>query len=73
MDLKKRAKNKAFWVSLIAAVVPFVYQILGLIGVVAPISSSEVIKVTGIMLNLLVAAGVLMDPTTPGVKDKEAK
>lgn len=73
MDLKKRAKNKAFWVSLIAAIVPFVYQILGLVGVVAPISSSEVIKVTGIVLNLLVAAGVLMDPTTPGVKDKEAE
>lgn len=73
MDLKKRAKNKAFWVSLIAAVVPFVYQILGLIGVVAPISSSEVIKVTGIVLNLLVATGILMDPTTPGVKDKEAE
>lgn len=73
MDLKKRAKNKAFWVSLIAAVVPFIYQILGLVGVVAPISSSEVIKATGIVLNLLVAAGVLIDPTTPGVKDKEAK
>lgn len=73
MDLKKRAKNKAFWVSLIAAVVPFIYQILGLVGIVAPISSSEVIKATGIVLNLLVAAGVLMDPTTPGVKDKEAK
>lgn len=73
MDFKKRAKNKAFWVSLIAAVVPFIYQILGLIGVVAPISSSEVIKVAGIVLNLLVAAGVLMDPTTPGVKDKEVK
>lgn len=72
MDLKKRAKNKAFWVSLIAAVVPFVYQILGLVGVVAPISSSEVIKATGLVLNILVAAGVLMDPTTPGVKDKEA-
>ena len=73
MDLKKRAKNKAFWVSLIAAIVPFIYQILGLFGVVAPISSSEVIKVTGIILNLLVAAGGLMDPTTPGVKDKEAE
>lgn len=72
MDLKKRAKNKAFWVSLVAAIVPFIYQILGLFGVVAPISSSEVIKVTGIVLNLLVAAGVLIDPTTPGVKDKEA-
>lgn len=72
MDLKKRAKNKAFWVSLIAAIVPFIYQILGLFGVVAPISSSEVIKATGLVLNILVAAGVLMDPTTPGVKDKEA-
>lgn len=72
MDLKKRAKNKAFWVSLIAAIVPFIYQILGLFGVVAPISSSEVIKATGIVLNLLVAAGILIDPTTPGVKDKEA-
>ena len=73
MNFKKRAKNKAFWVSLVAAVVPFVYQLLGLFGVVAPISSSEVIKVTGIILNLLVAAGVLMDPTTPGIKDKEDK
>jgi phi LC3 family holin len=73
MDLKKRAKNKAFWVSLIAAIVPFIYQILGLFGVVAPISSSEVIKATGLVLNILVAAGVLIDPTTPGVKDKEAK
>ncbi len=72
MDIRKRLKNKSFWVAMVAAVVPFIYQILGIFGVVAPISSSDVVKALGLAFNVLVAAGVLVDPTTPGIKDPAA-
>jgi phi LC3 family holin len=72
MNFKKRIRNKSFWVSMIAAIVPFIYQVLGICGVVAPVSSSDVVKALGLAFNVLVAAGVLVDPTTPGIKDPAA-
>ena len=73
MNFKKRIRNKSFWVSMIAAIVPFIYQVLGICGVVAPVSSSDVVNVLGLVLNILAAGGILIDPTTPGITDKGGK
>lgn len=64
-----RKRNAAFWTMLVLTIVPFVYQILGILGVVSPISQNEVIVYVGLALNFLIGIGVLMDPTTPGVTD----
>ena len=68
-DWNSRKRNAAFWTMLVLTIVPFVYQILGILGVVSPISQNEVIVYVGLALNFLIGIGVLMDPTTPGVTD----
>lgn len=69
MDIKKRLKNKTFLVTMAVAVIAFVYQILGIIGVVAPVSQDEVVSILMVVVNLLVGLGILVDPTTGGITD----
>ena len=69
MNLKLRLKNKVTLTAIVTATVAFVYQILGICGVVPPITGEQVTQVAGLLINLLVGLGVLVDPTTAGVKD----
>lgn len=71
INWKLRLQNKATLAALIATVVAFVYQVLGIFGVVPAISQDMVISSVGIVLNLLVGIGVVVDPTTAGFKDSE--
>lgn len=71
INWKLRLQNKSTLAALIATVVAFVYQVLGILGVVPIISQDMVISSVGILLNLLVAIGVLVDPTTAGINDSE--
>ena len=64
-----RFKNKTVLVALVAAVVAFVYQALGLFGIVPSVSSDQIIDVFGLLINVLVILGIVVDPTTEGVKD----
>ncbi len=69
MNIKLRLKNKATLAALLAAVVVFAYQLLGIFGVVPPVAQGTVEQAIAILLNMLVALGVLVDPTTAGVAD----
>jgi phi LC3 family holin len=69
IDWKARLKNKAFLVSLLSALVAFVYQILGMFGVVAPVSQDTIIQIVGLVVNLLVGLGIVVNPTTDGMGD----
>lgn len=69
MNFILRLKNKATLAALIAAVIAFVYQMLGIFGVVPAISQDTITQLLGIVVNILVALGVVVDPTTAGVKD----
>lgn len=71
MNWKLRLKNKTTLAALIAAVVTLVYQILGIASVVPAVSSEQVINWIGLLLNILVTLGVLVDPTTAGITDSE--
>jgi len=65
MDLKTRMKNKYFWVAAVALVVAVVKQ-------VNPTIIPENYEVTvNVVLTSLVAMGILLDPTSPGIEDKE--
>lgn len=64
-----RFKNKTTLVALIAAVVAFVYQGFALFGFVPAISSEAIIEWAGLAVNILVILGIVVDPTTNGVKD----
>lgn len=69
MNLKLRLKNKATLLAIVLAAVAFVYQVLGLLGVAVPITEDQAIQIAGIIINLLVGLGILVDPTTAGVGD----
>ena len=69
INWKARFKNKAFVVTFLLAIVAFVYQLLGIIGVTAPISQDEVTSIIMLVINLLVGLGILIDTTTKGITD----
>ena len=69
IDWKIRFRNKVFVISISSAVITFVYQILGIIGIVPAISEDSVNQMIAIVLNLLVGLGILIDPSTPGIQD----
>lgn len=64
-----RLKNKSTLAALLAALVAFVYQVCGTLGITPPISQDAVTQVIGYALTLLVTLGVLVDPTTAGAGD----
>lgn len=71
INWKARFKNKAFVITFVTLIVTFVYQILGLFGIVPSISESTITNILTIIVNLLATFGVLVDPTTPGTADSE--
>lgn len=69
MNLKLRLKNKATLLALVLAVVSCIYQVCGIVGVVPPVSEDTVTQLIGVVANVLVGLGVLVDPTTSGITD----
>lgn len=54
-----RFKNKQTLAALAAAVISAAYQVLGILGVVAPISQGSLIQLVGIILTVLAGFGVI--------------
>lgn len=71
LNWKARFKNKTFVISFVTLIVAFVYQMLGLFGVVPSISESSIVNVVTIIINMLATFGVLVDPTTDGMSDSD--
>jgi len=69
INWKLRFKNKATLLAIILAAIAFVYQILGIFGVTAPISQDQAIQISGLIINVLVGLGIVVDPTTAGTSD----
>lgn len=45
------------------------YQICGIVGIVPPIAEDEIKQLCGLLVNVLIAVGVVVDPTTAGIGD----
>lgn len=71
LNLKVRLRNKTFVISMLSVVVAFIYQVLGLLGIVASVSQDKVINILMFIINILAGFGVLVDPTTDGFKDSD--
>lgn len=71
LNLKVRLRNPICYLTVIPAVIAFVYTVLGCFGVVPTISESTVTNVFTAVITFLTALGVLIDPTTKGVGDSE--
>lgn len=61
----KRLQNKAFLVAIISSIIILIQQ-LGL-----DILPKNVSDIVNTILTILVTMGVVIDPTTPGIKDGE--
>ena len=66
-----RLKNRAWLAALLATVTSFVFDLLALFGVTSPVGEENVLSAISALLTLLAALGVVIDPTTPGVRDAD--
>ncbi len=71
INLKVRFKNPIFWLTVIPAVITFIYTVLGAFGVVPAISQEMIVNIVTALISALTTIGVLVDPTTKGVGDSE--
>lgn len=71
INWKLRLMNKATITALLACIVTFVYQVLSILGITPAIAESQVTEVVGLILNIIAALGILVDPTTKGLSDSE--
>lgn len=71
INWKARFQNKTFVVTFVTLIVAFVYQVLGMFGVVPSVSENEVMNIITLLVNVLATLGVLVDPTTKGFGDSE--
>lgn len=69
INWKVRLKNKAWLAAFAACVLAFIYQVLGMVDIVPPVTQDMVTQLIGAALNILVAVGVVVDPTTAGTGD----
>ena len=69
INWKVRLQNKTWLLAMLAAIVAFVYQVLALCDVVPAVSQDQVTQLVGVVINILVALGIVVDPTTIGVTD----
>lgn len=71
LNLKIRLKNKTFIITMMTTIIAFVYQMLAQFEIVPKITQDQTIQVLMIVVNILAGLGILVDPTTDGVKDSE--
>ncbi len=71
INWKARFKNKVFLVSFISLLITFVYQLLGILDIVPSVSEENIVNGFTIVINILAAVGVVVDPTTAGINDSD--
>ena len=71
LNLKIRLKNKTFIITMMTTIIAFVYQMLAQFEVVSKITQDQTMQVLMLVVNILAGLGILVDPTTDGLKDSE--
>lgn len=66
-----RLKNKTTLVAIISAIVVFVYSVASAFGFQLPVTQEQIMAGVSAVLTVLVALGVIVDPTTKGISDSE--
>ena len=69
MNWKVRFKNKTWLTAFIALIISFIYQVLAMFDIAPVITQDSVIQAANLVLMMLSAMGVLIDPTTTGITD----
>ena len=71
INWRVRFKNKTWLVSFLTVILAFVYQILGMFGIVPAVTQDMAAQLAMAVINILVAVGVVIDPTTAGAGDSD--
>ena len=71
MNWKVRFKNKTWLSCFIAAIVSFIYTMLGMFDVMPSVTKDSVMNVISAVLMMLSLMGVIVDPTTLGLNDSK--
>lgn len=71
INWKVRLKNKAFWVSVIPAVLLLIQVVAGVFGITLDLGElgNKLLAVVNAVFTVLTIIGVVTDPTTSGVSD----
>lgn len=69
VNWKVRFKNKVWLSSFCAAILTFVYTMLGMFDVFPDVTKNEVGEIVNSLLMFLSLTGVVIDPTTAGLND----
>lgn len=67
-----RLKNPVTLVSLIVLVIDFVYNVLAMVGIIPVLSQPELLNGIAAFACLVLATGIITDPTTKGFFDSLA-
>ena len=71
INWKVRFKNKTWLVTFLVAILAFLYQVLGMFDIVPPVTEDMATQLIAAVVNILVAVGVVIDPTTSGAGDSQ--
>lgn len=71
INWKVRFQNKITLTAIAMAVIALVYQVLGVAGVVPAVAENTIVEIAGMIINLLVLLGIVVDPTTQGAGDSQ--
>lgn len=73
MDLKTRMKSKAFWLTLIPAVLLLIQVVLVPFGYQFEIEgiNNQLLSIVNALFAVLSILGIAVDPTTSGIKDNK--
>ena len=66
-----RLKKKSFWVAIVSAIALFINNITGAFGLDYSASIEQGVSIVTSLLTLLAGLGIIVDPTTKGIKDSE--
>lgn len=66
-----RFKNKVTLTALIGIVLTAIFQIAGLFGLELNVTQEQIMSVVEVVLTILAAWGIIVDPTTEGSGDSE--
>ena len=69
MNFKVRLRNKAFWVACIALIILILQYIQSISGM--DLNITVIDKILNALLLCAITLGVMLDPTTPSIKDSE--
>ncbi|RUL56917.1 MULTISPECIES: phage holin [Lysinibacillus] len=69
INWKVRLRHRQFWIALVSALALLANQVAAIFGVDVTIISSQIQQTLETVLMILALLGVIIDPTTSGMKD----